>query len=81
MTADGKDVVFEGDRESNVVDFLIAERRRQKVTRAAITKSTGISKSAQSRFEKRKNVLHFDKLELYADRLGYKVMLIKKEII
>jgi hypothetical protein len=81
LTADGKDVVFEADRTSNVVDFLIAERKRQKVSRDAITRATGISRSAQSRFEKGKNVLHFDKMELYANHLGYKVMLIKKDVI
>lgn len=81
LTADGGDVVFEADRANNVTDFLIAERKRQNVSRDKIYKGTGISRSAQSRFERGEHTLHFSKLEMYADFLGYKIMLIKKGVI
>ena len=62
----------------SIREYIVELRKNQKVRQNKVASHLGVSRYTLNRFEKGKVELKLDKLQLYADYLGYEIRLLKK---
>ena len=65
----------------DIIKFTVEERKRQGKSRRAIAKFLNISESTQWRFETKSLDLGFSKMETYLDYLGFKIIIVPKNLL